>query len=566
MNNSTPQQQKNVSQFIVDTLADAGVKNIYAITGDSLNALTDAISKDGRIKFIHVRHEESAAFAASTEAQLTGKLAVCAGSSGPGHVHLVNGLYDAKRAFAPVLAIASTCPSAMFGTQYFQETKPELLFENCSLYNHMAANPAQVPPMIQAGMQTAVSRGGVAVVAIPGDINEATVPKGSVAAPLITERLATPSNEEIEKCASLLNNAEKVTIYAGSGAAQVPDKLAALADKLKAPLVTTFKSQLQLTKDSPNYVGHLGFLGMWSASDAMDRSDVILVIGNNFPYSGVLPEGKQIIQVDVRPENIGIHWHTNFGIRADAGKFIDALMPKISDKTDTAHLDKALADYAIIKAKMHEPVTNPGHKNCVRPEYVFDMLNRLADKDAIFTVDTGMNCVWAAHYLDAADGRTMIGSFTHGSMANAMPQAIGAAVTCPDRQVISLSGDGGLTMLMGDLLTIIQYNLPVKILVADNRSLAFVKWEMELAGFKPSEVSLHNPDFADMAKAIGFEAWTVDEPSALDSAMKQWLAAKGPALLSVVTDENAASFTFSQKLMQGAKPGNTLSNFMAPGV
>ncbi len=563
-NSSTP--KKNVSQFLVDTLADAGVKNIYAITGDSLNALTDAISKDGRIKFIHVRHEESAAFAASAEAQLTGKLAVCAGSSGPGHVHLVNGLYDAKRSFAPVLAIASTCPSTMIGTQYFQETKPELLFENCSVYNQMAVSPGQVPPMIQAGMQAAVSRGGVAVVAIPGDINSEAVPEGSVAAPLITERLSSPSEEEIEKCAELLNNAKNVTIYAGSGAAKVSDRLAALADKLKAPLVTTFKSQLELTKNSPNYIGHLGFLGMWSATNAMDRSDVILIIGNNFPYAGVVPDGKQIIQVDVRPENIGIHWHTTLGVRSDSGLFIDSLMPKINAKTDSSHLDKALSDYATIKTKMHEPVENPGKKDCVRPEYVFDMLNRLADKDAIFTVDTGMNCVWSAHYLEAAEGRTMIGSFTHGSMANAMPQAIGAAVTCPDRQVISLSGDGGLTMLMGDLLTIIQYGLPVKILIADNRSLAFVKWEMELAGFNPSEVSLHNPDFADMAKAIGFEAWTVNEPEALEPAMQQWLAAKGPALLSVVTDENAASFTFSQQMMDSAKPGNVLSNFMAPGA
>lgn len=555
----------SVARFIVDTLADAGVKNIYAITGDSLNALTDEISKDGRIRFIHVRHEESAAFAASAEAQLTGRLAVCAGSSGPGHVHLVNGLYDAKRSFAPVLAIASTCPSAMMGTQYFQETKPGLLFENCSVYNQMAVSPAQVAPMMQGAMQAAVSHGGVAVVAIPGDINQAPVPPGSTAAPLVTERLSGPSRDEIDRCMSLLDGADRVTIYAGSGAARASDRLASLADKLAAPLVTTFKSQLQLAGHSPNYIGHLGYLGMWSASDAMERSDVILVIGNNFPYAGVLPQGKQIIQVDVRAENIGIHWHTNLGIRADAGLFIDAILPEISAKTDRSHLDKALADYGIIKTRMREPVDHPGRQNCVRPEYVFATLNRMADSNAIFTVDTGMNCVWAAHYLEASAGRTMIGSFTHGSMANAMPQAIGAAVTCPDRQVISLSGDGGLTMLMGDLLTIIQYNLPVKILIADNRSLAFVKWEMELAGFNPSEVSLHNPDFAVMARAIGFEAWTVDEPAALEGAMTQWIAAKGPALLSVVTDDNAASFTFSQKLMDGAKPGNNISNFAAPG-
>ncbi len=564
MKNTAPQQ--NVSQFLVDTLANAGVKNIYAITGDSLNALTDAISKDGRIKFIHVRHEETAAFAASAEAQLTGRLAVCAGSSGPGHVHLINGLYDAKRSSAPVLAIASTCPSSMFGTQYFQETKPELLFENCSIYNEMAVSPAQVPTMIQAAIQEAVSRRSVAVVAIPGDINGEPVPTGSIAAPLITRRLYSPTDEEIEKCAEVLNNASSVTIFAGSGAAKVPDKIAALAAKLKAPLVTTYKSQLELTKNSPNYVGHIGYLGTWAASDALERSDVILVIGTNYPYSPMMPKGKVIIQVDVKAENIGIHWHTDYGVRADAGLFIDALMPKLDEKKDTTHLTKALADYSTIVAKLQEPVKNPGTKGSVRPEFVFDTLNRLADKDAIFTVDTGMNNVWTAHYLEPADDRIMIGSFMHGSMANAMPQAIGAAVTCPDRQVISVSGDGGLTMLMGDLLTIIQYNLPVKILVADNRTLAFVKWEMELAGFKPSEVDLHNPDFGEMAKAIGFEAWTVDDPADLESTMQRWLAAKGPALLSVVTDDNAASFTFSRKMMEGATPDNPLSNFVPLGI
>lgn len=557
---------KNVAEFIVDTLANAGVQHLYGITGDSLNALTDAISKDGRIKFIHVRHEESAAFAASAEAQLTGKLAVCAGSSGPGHVHLVNGLYDANRTFAPVLAIASTCPSAMFGTEYFQETKPELLFENCSIYNQMAVSPAQVPVMFQNAMQQALSRGGVAVVAVPGDVNAMPVPSEAAATPLITDRLPTPSKEEISKCAEIINNAGNITIFAGSGASKAADKLSSLAERLKAPLITTFKSQLELTKDSPNYVGHIGYLGMWSATDALQRADAIIVIGTNFPYSGLFPEGKKIIQVDVRPENIGKRMTVNIGVRADAGLFIDAISPFIQEKTDRTHLDKALADYAEICNKMQEPVKHPGTVGSIRPEFVFDTLDRLADVDAIFTVDTGMNCLWSAHYLHPSKGRTMIGSFSHGSMANALPQAIGASVTCPERQVIALCGDGGLTMLMGDLLTIIQYRLPVKILVADNRSLAFVKWEMELAGFKPSEVSLKNPDFGDMARSIGFDAQTIDNPEHLEEAMKHWLEATGPALLSVVTDDNAASFTFSHKLMDASSPDNNVSNFMPPGI
>ncbi len=557
---------KKVADQVAEMIADAGVKHIYAITGDSLNDLTDALSRDGRVKFVHMRHEESGAFAASAEAQLTGRLAACAGSSGPGHVHLINGLYDAQRSNAPVLAIASTCASAVFGTDYFQETNPTLLFSNCNVYNEMATTPTQVPHMLQAAMQEAVGRGGVGIVGLPADvIGQPAVDSYASTTPIYTERLPEPSGDEIEAAAKLINEASTVAIFAGSGAKNAAALVNELSDKVKAPVGTTYKSQLELMGKCKNYVGHMGYLGMWSAEDAIASADVLILIGMNFPYPGFFPTDKKIIQVDVRAERLGRKTKVDVGVRADASLFLSALLPKVNAKADTAFLDKALADYAAIKEKFAEPVAKPGVKGAIRPEFMMSLLDRLADDNAVFTVDTGMNNVWSSHYLTQKSDRRMIGSFSHGSMANAMPMAIGAKFACPDRQVIALCGDGGFAMLMGELLTIVQYNLPVKLLVADNRSLAFVKWEMQMAGLTPNETELNNPDFGKMAEVIGFHAETVDDPLQLEDAMRRWLAADGPALLSVVTDTNAASFSFSEKLMDSAKPGNPLSNFAPIG-
>lgn len=561
------QIQPTVADGIVNQLAGAGVKHIYAITGDSLNALTDAITRDKRIKFIHMRNEEAGAFAASAEAQLTGRLAACAGSSGPGHVHLINGLYDAQRSNAPVVAIASTCTSDMFGTGYFQETNPTLLFSNCTVYNEMAVSPTQVPTMLHGAMQAAISRGGVGVVGLPADV--ITKPETSITSslePSFTERMPSPSESEIEQAAKMINEAATVAIYAGGGAAGSAAAVRQLADILKAPVITSYKSQMEMTRDMPNYVGHMGYLGMWSAENAVTSADLVIILGTNFPYPGFFPTDKKIIQVDIRAERLGKRAVLNLGIRSDCRQFLDNLLPLITPKADTAFLDQALADWSTIKKKMEIPVSNPGREGAVRPEFMISQLDKLAADNCVVTVDTGMNNVWTSHYLTPGRDRRMIGSFTHGSMANALPMAIGASMACPDRQIIAVCGDGGLAMLLGELLTVAQYHLPIKILVADNRSLGFVKWEMELAGFAPSEVSLVNPDFADMAKVIGFQAETVTSPDALPEAMKRWLEAEGPALLTVTTDTDAASFTFSKALMEKAAPGNSLSNFKLPGM
>lgn len=560
------QNNKKVADQVAGMIADAGVKHLYAITGDSLNDLTEALVNDGRVKFIHMRHEESGAFAASAEAQLTGKLAACAGSSGPGHVHLINGLYDAQRSNAPVLAIASTCASAVFGTEYFQETNPILLFSNCNVYNEMATTPTQVPHMLQAAMQEAIGRGGVGIIGLPADvIGQPAVESYAATTALYTQRLPESSEVEINAAAELINNAGTVAIFAGSGAKNAAELVNELSEKVKAPVGTTYKSQLELMGKCKNYVGHMGYLGMWSAEEAIASADVLVLIGMNFPYPGFFPTDKKIIQVDVRAERLGRKAKVDVAARSDAGLFLSGLLPKINVKNESSFLDKALSDYAAIKDKFNEPIKNPGNQGAIRPEYMLSLLDNLADDDAVFTVDTGMNNVWTSHYLTPKKDRKMVGSFSHGSMANAMPMAIGAKFACPDRQVIAICGDGGFTMLMGELLTIIQYNLPVKLLVADNRSLAFVKWEMEMAGLKPSETNLTNPDFGKMGEVLGFHAETVDDPVQLEGAMKRWISADGPALLSVVTDTDAASFSFSEKLMESAKPGNPLSNFAPLG-
>lgn len=566
MNTKISKENGNVACQIVDQLAGAGVKRLYAITGDSLNALTDAITKDGRIKFIHVRNEEAAAFAAGAEAQLTGKLAACAGSSGPGHVHLINGLYDAQRSNAPVLAIASTCASAMFGTGYFQETNPTLLFSNCSVYNEMAVNPAQVPSMLHGAMQEAIGKGGVGIIGLPADVlDQDAVTDSASMLPSYTARKPMASDEEIKEASEIINQAKTVAIYVGAGAAEAVGSVRKLADVLKAPVITSYKSQMEMSRDMPNYVGHMGYLGMWSAENAVASADVVVILGTNFPYPGFFPTDKKIIQIDVRAERLGKRAKLNLGVRSDADYFLERLLPTLTPKQDGTFLNQALSDWNDIKKKMQEPVDNPGNEGCIRPEYMMATLDKLAADDCIVTVDTGMNNVWTSHYLTPGRDRRMIGSFTHGSMANALPMAIGAKFSMPERQVISISGDGGLAMLMGEMLTIAQYKLPVKILVADNRALAFVKWEMELAGLTPSETDLVNPDFAEVAKAIGFHAQTVNKPEDLEGAMKRWLEAEGPALLSVVTDTDAASFTFSKQLMDKAAPGNVVSNFIAPG-
>jgi pyruvate dehydrogenase (quinone) len=530
---------KNVSDQLVETLVDAGIQRIYAVTGDSLNHLNEAVHRNGKITWIHVRHEETAAYAAGAEALLKG-LACCAGSSGPGHVHLINGLYDAHRSSASVLAIASTIPTKEFGTGYFQETNTIKLFDDCSCYNQMAVTPAQLPRMLQTAIQNAVHKKGVAVLGLPGDITNLPAADAETTTMLFRNRpVVRPSEDELLQLAKLLNSHKKITLFCGIGAAEAHDEIIQLAEKLKSPIAYTYKGKMAIQYNNPYEVGLTGLLGIPSAYHAMHECELLLMLGTDFPYTPFMPVKNKIVQIDIKPENLGRRAKLELGLCGDVKDTLQALIPLIELKEDGNFLALQLEFYKEVKKNLLNYVEDTGKPNAIHPEFVASMINELAAKDAIFTVDTGMCCVWAARYIDATGQRKMLGSFNHGSMANAMPQSIGASLACPDKQVIAFCGDGGLSMTLGDLMTIVQYKLPVKIIVFNNRSLGMVKLEMEVAGIPDLETEMLNPDFTKVAEAMGMPGITITDPSEVKSGLEKAFLQEGPVLVTVQTDPNA---------------------------
>ena len=530
---------KNVSDQLVEVLVEAGIKRIYAVTGDSLNHINAAVHRNGKIKWIHVRHEETAAYAAGAEAQLNG-LACCAGSSGPGHVHLINGLYDAHRSSASVLAVASTIPTKEFGTSYFQETNTIKLFEDCSCYNQIANTPAQLPRMLQAALQNAVHKKGVAVIGLPGDIaNLPAVPAETTSLIFRNRPVVRPSEDELSQLAVLLNSHKKVTIFCGLGAAEAHKEIIELAGKLKAPVAYSYKAKMAIQYDNPYEVGLTGLLGIPSAYHSMHECELLVLLGTDFPYTPFMPFQNKIVQIDIKPENLGRRAKLDLGLCGDIKDSLQALLPLVEMKEDATFLDLQLKFYKEVKENLLIYVRDPGKPNAIHPEFVVSIINELAAKDTIFTVDTGMCCVWAARYIGGTGDRKMLGSFNHGSMANAMPQAIGAALACPGKQVIAFCGDGGLSMMMGDLMTIIQYKLPVKIIVFNNRTLGMVKLEMEVAGIPDLETEMMNPDFTKIAEAMGMTGITIYDPDQVKPGLEKAFLQEGPVLVTIQTDPNA---------------------------
>ncbi|QJB34447.1 ubiquinone-dependent pyruvate dehydrogenase [Chitinophaga oryzae] len=537
---------KSVADQLVEMLADAGIKRIYAVTGDSLNHINDAVRRDGRIQWIHVRHEEVGAYAAGAEAQLNG-LACCAGSSGPGHVHLINGLYDAHRSGAPVIAIASTCATHEFGSDYFQETNTIKLFADCSHYNQVANTPAQAPRMLQAALQHAVHKKGVAVLGLPGDVASADAENISTSLKLYRpSAVLRPAEKELHQLAALLQSAGKVAIYCGLGATAAHDEVVTLASLLKAPVGYSFRAKMGIEYDNPNEVGMTGLLGLASAYKSMHEADVVLLLGTDFPYTPFMPENAKIVQIDNQPEKLGRRASLEMGLCGDIGPTLQALMLLIREKKDRKFLDTMLEFHEEVKRKLDTYVEDRGKEEAISPEYVATVISRLAANDAIFTVDTGMTNVWTARYIAATGKRTLLGSFNHGSMANAMPQAIGAALCQPGREVYALCGDGGLTMLLGDLMTIRQYNLPVKVIVFNNRALGMVKLEMEVAGLPDWQTDMVNPDFEGVATAMGFTAFTIRTPDEVEPVLTRVKDASGPVLVNIFT--NPASLAMPPKI------------------
>ena len=531
---------KIVADQVVEMLVNAGVKRVYAVTGDSLNFINDAVRREGSIQWIHVRHEEAGAYAAGAEAQLTGGIACCMGSSGPGHVHLINGLYDAHRSGASVIAIASTVASFDLGTETFQETNTIKLFDDCTYYNQMATTPKQLARMLQAGIQTAIHRKGVSVIGLPGDIAKMDAEEVDTSTKNYKSvAVIRPNDENLRRLVSLIEKYNKITIFCGIGAADAHDEVVELSRKINAPVGYSFRGKMEIQYDNPNEIGMTGLLGLPAAFHSMHESDLLILLGTDFPYTQFMPTDCKIVQVDIKPERIGRRAKVDVGLHGDIKDTLTALLPLLSQKPDDSFLQAQLQVYADVKEKLQTYVDDGGKKELIHPEFVASILDELADDDAIFTVDTGMSCVWGARYIKATGKRKMLGSFNHGSMANAMPHAIGAALACPDKQVIAFCGDGGLSMLLGDLATITQYNLPIKIVVFNNRSLGMVKLEMEVAGLPDWQTDMVNPDFALVAQAMGMKGINIKDPDDVKQGIREALQFKGPALINIMTDPSA---------------------------
>ena len=525
-----------VADLVTDILHAAGVRRIYGLVGDSLNGLTDSLRAKRTIDWIHVRHEETAAFAAGAEAALTGELAVCAGSCGPGNLHLINGLYDCHRTRVPVLAIAAQIPSAEIGRNYFQETTPEALFRGCSDFCEVVSHPSQLPGVLEAAIRSAVGRRGVSVVVIPGDVALQDIDAAFSAPAALAPRppVILPASDQLDALAAMLNAGQRVTLFCGRGCQGAHAPLLRLAETLRAPIVHALGGKEHVEWDNPHDVGLTGMLGFASGHHAMMSCDTLLMLGTDFPYRQFYPTHAKIAQLDLRPENLGHRTRLDLALVGDVGATLEALLPRLKAKTDGSHLDDCLARYRTARAGLDELASGQAGDRILHPQFLTRLLSEHASEDAVFTFDVGTPTVWAARYLKMNGKRRLIGSLSHGSMANAMPHAIGAQAAFPGRQVISMSGDGGFAMLMGDFLTLNQHKLPVKVVVYNNGSLGFVALEMKGAGFLETGTDLVNPDFAAMARAVGIHAIRVEDPAALEAAVKEVLAHPGPALLDVV--------------------------------
>lgn len=521
------------ADLIADTLIESGVKRIWGIPGDSLNGFIDALRTHPELAWMHVRHEEGGAFAASGEAAMTGELAVVAGSCGPGNLHFINGLYDAHRSRVPVLAIASHIPGAQIGTDYFQETHPEYLYRECSSYCEVARTPEQLARILNIAIRTAVEDRGVAVLVIPGEIFVAKadkpkrLPRIRAASPVIR-----PSDEEIHLAAAMLNDSERVTIFAGAGCVGAHDEVVALAQKLQAPIVHAYRGKEYIEYDNPCDVGMTGLVGFASGYHAMESCDTLLMLGTDFPYNQFLPEHARVIQLDLRGSQIGRRTRVDLPLVGSVAHTVPLLTDLIRDGRDGEHLEIAREHYATTRAMLDEWAVQDD-KIAIRPEYLTRLLDELADDDAVFVPDVGSPIIWAARYVTVNGRRRVLGSFNHGSMSNALTMSTGIAAASPGRQVISLSGDGGLAMLLGELLTVTQNKLPVKIVVYNNSSLNFVELEMKADGFVNYGTDLANPDFAAVAESVGIRGWQVTDSSQLRDAVTEFLAHDGPALLDV---------------------------------
>jgi pyruvate dehydrogenase (quinone) len=523
-----------IADLIALTVANAGVTRIWGVTGDSLNGINESLRKLDRVRWMMTRHEEVAAFAAGAEAALTGQLGVCAGSCGPGNLHLINGLFDCHRNHVPVLAIAAHIPSSEIGLGYFQETHPQELFRECSHFCELVTNPAQMPEVLHRAMRTAIGRQGVAVVVVPGDVALSPAPaRADGAWPVLTRPRLVPADADIDRMAAILGRASRVTMLAGAGCAGAHAELLALADRLAAPIVHTLRGKEQVEWDNPFDVGMTGFLGFSSGYHAMENCDTLLLLGSDFPYRNFYPEHAAVIQVDRDPGQLGKRVPLALGVVGDVRETVQALLPVVPRREDRSFLESARAHYAKARKGLDDLARPAGEGRPVHPQYLAKLVSDLAAPDAVFSADVGTPTIWSARYLGMNGKRRLLVSGNHGSMANAMPQALGAQAAFPGRQVVSLSGDGGFAMSMGDLLSLKQNGLPVKIVLFNNGLLGYVALEQKAGGFLDENVGLDNPDFAAIANASGVLGLRVEDSGGVEAALRQAFAHDGPALVDV---------------------------------
>lgn len=529
-----------IADLLVNMLYDAGVRRVYAVTGDSLNPVNDAVRRDGRLQWIHVRHEEAGAYAASMEAEMNG-IGCCMGSSGPGHVHLVNGLYDANRAGNPVIAIASTINTDKLGLDNFQETNVTKLFDDCSKYCFMSNTPEQAAHGFQSAIQHAIQDRGVGVVGLPGDIASAELKENFISTKnFYTKPRVVPNKDELNELVNLINSNKKVMLYCGHGCKDAYKEVKLLCEKLNAPMGFSYRGKIFFDKDdNPYAVGMNGLLGNKSGFEAMRKADLLLMLGTDFPYSEFLPEKNTIVQIDLKAERLGRRAKVDYAYQGDIKETLLKVLPEVEEKDNDTFLRKMRKAHKEIRDDYESYVLSKSENDKIHPEYVAAVINELADDDAIFTVDTGMSAVWAARYLKGKKNRYLTGSFNHGSMANAMPMAMGAALALPNRQVISFSGDGGISMLLGDLMTISQYKIPVKIVVFANEVLGMVKLEMEVAGYPDWETKMVNPDFKKLGEAMRINSWDVKDSINIPNVLKEAFTHEGPAIIAIHTDPDA---------------------------
>jgi pyruvate dehydrogenase (quinone) len=545
-------RSSTVADQLVAQVVAAGAKHIYGIVGDSLNPVVDAVRRTraagADIQWVHVRHEEAAAFAAAAEAEITGDLAVCAGSCGPGNLHLINGLYDANRSRVPVLAIASHIPSAQIGTQYFQETHPDRLFVECSVFSEMISSAAQAPRVIRSAIHHAYGAPGVAVLTLPGDVADLEAP------PAGTDTLArprkprvVPAEADVAALAAAIDGAKKVTILAGAGVRGAHDDVIALADKIAAPVGHSLRGKEHIQYDNPFDVGMTGLLGYGALQASMDEADLLILLGTDFPYDQFLPSDVRTVQVDIEPTRLGRRTRNDLAVVGDVGETVRALLPLVERKKSRRFLDQMVKKHEKAMGGVVGAYTKDvEHHRPIHPEYAAVVLDEEAADDAVFTVDTGMGNVWAARYLTPTGRRRVIGSFLHGSMANAVPHAIGAALAARDsgaeqKHVVAIAGDGGLSMLLGELITLVHYDLPVKVILFDNATLGMVRLEMLVDGLPSYGTDSPAIDYAALGTALGIPSVRVEDPTQIRSALRQAFAHDGPALVDLVTDPRALS-------------------------